>query len=71
MMFDPYHSSVDQDMSLVNLSISLLEDLIQKTGQGSLKDLRNACEELLCYACALSPRADVQNLPAQVQSHDQ
>lgn len=58
IMFEPGHASVEQDLSLVNLSISLLGDLIQQTGHKPLKDLRDACEELLRYACALSPRAD-------------
>ncbi|KIW72367.1 hypothetical protein, variant 2 [Phialophora macrospora] len=59
IMFEPCHASVEHDLSLVNLSISLLEDLIQQTGHEPLKDLRDACEELLHYAYALSPRADV------------
>lgn len=58
-MFDPFHASVEHDLSLVNLSISLLEDLIQQTGQQSMKDLRDSCEELLRYACALLPAIDV------------
>ena len=58
-MFQPCHTSVEQDLSLVNLSISLSEDLIQQAGHEPLNDLRDACEELLRYACALSPRADV------------
>lgn len=58
-MFEPCHTSVEHDLSLVNLSISLLEDLIDQTGHEPLKDLRDACQELLCYACALSPRAVV------------
>ena len=55
-MFEPCHASVEHDLLLVNLSISLLEDLIHQTGHEPLKDLRGACEELLRYACALSPR---------------
>lgn len=58
-MFEPCHASVEHDRPLVNLSISLLEDLIQQTGRKPLTDLRDACEELLRYARALSPRADV------------
>jgi hypothetical protein len=58
-MFDPRHPSVEHDLSLVNLSISLLEDLVQQTGHKPLKDLRDACQELLGYACALSPGAGV------------
>ena len=58
-MFEPCHASVEHDLSLVNLSISLLESLIEQTGHEPLKDLRVACEELLRYACALLPRADV------------
>ena len=58
-MFEPCHASVEHDLSLVNLSISLLEDLIQQTGHEPLKDLRDACEELMRYAYALSPKADV------------
>ncbi|KAI1624596.1 fungal-specific transcription factor domain-containing protein [Exophiala viscosa] len=59
ILFEPFHASVEDDLSLVNLSISLLEDLIQQTGHEPLKDLRDACEELLCYACALLPMANV------------
>jgi hypothetical protein len=59
IMFEPCHASVEHDLSLVNLSISLLEDLIQQTGRQPLKDLRDACEELLRYACASLSRADI------------
>jgi hypothetical protein len=59
IMFEPSHTRVEHDLSLVNLSISVLEDLIQQTGHQPLKDLRDACEELMCYAYALSLRADV------------
>ena len=58
-MFDPCHASVEQDLILVNLSISLLEDLIQQTRHEPLQNLRDACEELLGYACALLPRPEV------------
>lgn len=58
-MFNPCHASVEDDQSLVDFSISLLEDLIQQTGHEPLRHLRDACEELLRYARALSPRADV------------
>lgn len=58
-MFDPCHGSVQPDRSLVNLSFSLLDDLIQQTGHKPLKDLRDACDELLRYACALAPVTDV------------
>jgi hypothetical protein len=54
-MFDPFHANVDYDQSLVRLCISLLEDLIQQTAHEPLKKLRNACEELLQYALAVSP----------------
>jgi len=58
-MFDPCHENVELDLSLVNMSISLLQDLAQQTGHEPLKDLQDACEELLCYACAISPKAEV------------
>lgn len=58
-MFHPYHARVEHDRSLVTLSISLLGDLIQQTGLKPLKDLQGACEELLDYACALSPGVGV------------
>lgn len=58
-MFEPCHASVEEDLSLVNLSISLLGDLIQQTGHEPLKDLRDACEELLQYAYSLSPTVGV------------
>ncbi|KAH7139866.1 hypothetical protein B0J13DRAFT_586393 [Dactylonectria estremocensis] len=59
IMFEPCHASVEHDLSLVNLSVSLLEDLIQQTEHEPLKDLRDACEKLLRYAYALSSRANV------------
>ncbi|OQV08766.1 Fungal specific transcription factor domain-containing protein [Cladophialophora immunda] len=59
IMFEPCHASMEHDLALVNLSIALLEDLIQQTEHQPLKDLRDACEELLRYACALSPMVDV------------
>ncbi|KIW38628.1 uncharacterized protein PV06_09580 [Exophiala oligosperma] len=55
IMFKPYHAAVEYDKSLVNLSISLLDDLIHQTGHKPLKDLQGACEELLSYARELSP----------------
>ncbi|KAB5546818.1 hypothetical protein GE09DRAFT_1204699 [Coniochaeta sp. 2T2.1] len=58
-MFEPSHVCVEQDLSLVKLSISLLEELIQQTGHKPLEHLRDACEELLRYACALTPWADI------------
>jgi hypothetical protein len=54
IMFEPCHADVEHDLSLVTLSISLLEDLIQQTGHKPLEDLRDTCAELLRYAYALS-----------------
>ncbi len=58
-MFEPYHASVEQDWTLMTLSISLLEDLIKQTGHEPLRDLRDACEELLRYARTLSPCTNI------------
>ena len=56
IMFDPYHPQVKQDVSLINLSISLLEDLIQQSGNDNLRNIHSACKELLSYATILSPK---------------
>lgn len=58
-MFQPYHANLEHDLSLVHLSIPLLEDLVQRTGNEPLKTLQDACKELLHYACTLSPRTAV------------
>ncbi|KIW84453.1 hypothetical protein Z517_03703 [Fonsecaea pedrosoi CBS 271.37] len=55
IMFEPGHPGVHHDLALVNHSFALLDELIRQTGRKALGDLRDACEELLRYACALSP----------------
>ena len=58
-MFSPYHGKVEDDKSLASLSVLILEDMIQKTGNDRLRQTQNVYKELQRLAQKILSQSNV------------